>query len=191
MSKSKQMQAVMNIFAAIRKLSKRKDVKALQAHYGANREKIIRIHITDFGPSFYLQAIEGRLKVMMKASRFDIHAKLASTTLLNVVRKKRKVYSYEHKRDVMKPYSMFQAYQFGHIQAEGEMANNDLRLVFEIFDDHVDEINDIVEGRASYSDLPGNGNNKPKKVEPSLPEDDNSPEFDNVDAGWTDNSEEE
>jgi len=169
-TKSRQMQAVMNVFAAIRKLSKEKDVRSLQAHYGANREKIIRIHISDFGPSFYLQAIQGKMKVMMRASKYDIHAKLSSTTLLNVVRKKRKVYSYKDKRDVFKVYSMFQAYQFGHIQAEGDMANNDLRLIFEIFDDHVDDINDIVEGRRSIHDLPGSKSKNPKKVKPTPPD---------------------
>lgn len=135
--------AIANVVRIFMDFLGRKDIPALQAKYNADKQKIVKILLTDKSRAIAFQVADGKVNVELKHAHLmepDLTLYMTSDTLLNLFAGRIKVFNHKTQKKEYRPYTYADAVRWDDVRFDGEAAANDNRLAMEVFGESLEEM---------------------------------------------------
>ncbi len=136
----------------MRNLSRKKNIQELQVRYGAIKEKVFKISLSDDAWPLYFQVRNGEFNVWYEDKAYDAEVIMTMDTFLNIMH--RRCMMTNHKTGLREeaPFSFWDAHRFGLIKGRGDASTNDFKHFAQIFDELIAEVHAERSGLATDQD---------------------------------------
>lgn len=126
----------------MRRRSKKKNIRELQIKYGAVKEKVFKVSLSNEVWPLYFQVKDGQFNVWYADRPYDAEITMTTDTFLNIMHRRCMMTNQETGQREEQPFSFWDARRFGLVKGRGDASTNDFKSFAHIFDDLIQEIHD-------------------------------------------------
>ena len=139
---SESLKTVLYWTKAMRRRSKKSNIRELQLKYGAVKEKVFKISLTNEVWPMFFQVKDGEFNVWYDDRPYDAEIIMTTDTFLNIMHRRCFMTNQHTGKREPQPFSFWDARRFGLVKGKGHASTNDFKSFAQMFDDLIQEIHE-------------------------------------------------